>query len=299
MSIEDVNEYMKKYPKFEDYNKTQKKYEFYRNKNELYRLNERRFEKELNVKYKYFKVKEYPEGWEFLFEECKDELNRALEEVNKSIEEGYQVFPKPENLLKVFELVKPKDIKVIIIGQDPYHSVGQDSEPIAHGLSFSCLGDKPQPSLKVIFDEIERCYKDRPSSNNLKPWVEQGVLMINTAFTVIRSQPESHLRIWKNFTIKLLNLLIEYLSGRIKAKPEKRCLFVCVWGAKAKMLFDGLTERRNTAVNKITLPKNVTPLIAGHPSPSNTSVPFVGCNHFKIINKQLKLMGNKEIQWLF
>lgn len=221
-------------------------------------------------------VTEYPLEWAHYFKECESELNNALGFVNYQIKLGKNVYPKREDLFRAFTLIKPRDVRVIIIGQDPYHTRG-----VANGIAFSCNGEKIQSSLVNVFNEIERTEGGRPETGRLEHWLEQGVLPINLCFTVNEGEPKSHGDAWKAFFYKLMNLLlldIEYC-------------FLCLWGAEAQKLVDGR--------DKLTISTSTTMVLkAGHPSGLNKTNPFVGCGHFKEINDILKGNDLEPIDWV-
>ena len=183
------------------------------------------------------------------------------------------IFPSKENIYKAFELA-PKDIKVIVLGQDPYHGVNQ-----AHGLSFSVMpGIRPPPSLKNIYKEIEQELKIDMDQNNgyLLPWLNQGVFLLNSILTVEKSLPGSHRnKGWETFT----DFVIEQISKNYEGNVYM------LWGSYAK--------EKAKLINK---DKNLI-LTSAHPSPYSANNGFFGNNHFFEANKYLKEKGKQPINW--
>jgi len=183
-----------------------------------------------------------------------------------------EIFPKPSEVFNAFNLTKFEDVKVIILGQDPYHGDGQ-----AHGLSFSVKkGIKPPPSLQNIFKELESDIGfSRPSHGNLEKWCQQGVILLNSILTVEKGQSGSHAnKGWEQFTDRL----IEVLNNR-------NDLIFILWGNYAA-----------TKGNKIDRKKHLV-LKAAHPSPLSSHKGFFGCKHFSKTNNYLIKKGKTPIKW--
>lgn len=184
------------------------------------------------------------------------------------------IYPKPENVFNAINKVKYEDVKVVIIGQDPYHQPNQ-----AHGLSFSVEGDVLiPPSLKNIFKELNDelgCYI--PNNGNLTKWAKQGVLMLNSVLTVEQSKPNSHKgKGWEEITTAIIDLLNK------RADP----VVFLLWGANAKAIGKNI----NTNFHYV--------LTAAHPSPmsANQGGWFKnGC--FKQTNQILEKLNKKPIDW--
>ena len=185
-----------------------------------------------------------------------------------------EVFPPGDDIFNAFHLTNLKDVKCVIIGQDPYHGEGQ-----AHGLSFSVRkGIAPPPSLVNIFKEIrdDLGIDNLGKHGELTQWAKSGVLLLNSVLTVRANQARSHRGLgWEEFTtdvIKLLNM------------REKPMVFM-LWGAdaKAKQQF-------------ITNPKHLV-LKSAHPSPLSAYNGFFGCRHFSQANEFLRSNGMSEIDW--
>ncbi|HXB39857.1 MAG TPA: uracil-DNA glycosylase [Bacteroidia bacterium] len=210
-------------------------------------------------------------------------LNALKEEFNKEyflklkaflVEERkqYQVFPPGSLIFNTFNLTPFDEVKVVILGQDPYHGPGQ-----AHGLSFSVPdGVKSPPSLVNIFKEIQMDLGVPISqSGNLTAWAKQGVLLLNATLTVRANQPGSHQnKGWENFTDTVIKKLSE----------EKTGLVFLLWG--------------NYAKNKIPLIDSNKHLIltAPHPSPLARGG-FFNCKHFSKTNEYLKSQQKQPIDW--
>jgi uracil-DNA glycosylase len=177
------------------------------------------------------------------------------------------VYPNKNDRL-AFTNTPISDIKVVVVGQDPYHGEGQ-----SNGLAFSVSkGVKIPPSLKIILKEAGI---DNPTHGDLTGWAQQGVLLLNRILTVEKGKPMSHKGIgWEVFTNNLIEFLNEHRSG----------LIYMLWGEKAKKL------------SKLISPSNHI-LIAGHPSPLNRKNNFSGCEHFAMANIILQNKGEKTINW--
>ena len=184
-----------------------------------------------------------------------------------------QVFPPGSQIFAAFDATPFDKVKVVIIGQDPYHEPGQ-----AHGLSFSVLpGVQPPPSLLNIFKELETDLGCKvPNNGCLKPWADQGVLLLNTVLTVREHQANSHHgQGWEIFTDRI----IELLNAR-----EKPMAFI-LWGTPA---------RRKKAM--ITNPHHYI-VESPHPSPLSASRGFFGSRPFSRVNDFLKRTGQEPIDW--
>ena len=193
----------------------------------------------------------------------------------KIIEEyqNYQVFPPQDDIFNAFHFTPLHEVKVVILGQDPYHNVGQ-----AHGLSFSVKpGVQTPPSLVNIYQELKEdmgCYI--PNNGYLVKWAKQGVLMLNTVLTVRAHQANSHRGIgWENFTDAAIRALNE----------QDRPIVFLLWGRPAQM--------KKKMLNN---PKQFI-LEAPHPSPLSAYRGFFGCGHFSKTNAFLKASGLEPIDW--
>lgn len=185
----------------------------------------------------------------------------------------YVIFPPGPQIFSAFNMTPLESVKVVILGQDPYHGKGQ-----AHGLCFSVSqGITPPPSLINIFKEIrDDLGIPVPDHGNLQSWAEQGVLLLNATLTVRANQPGSHQnKGWEMFTDTVIR----------KLSLEREGLVFLLWGkfAQAKeYLID--TEKHHV-------------LKTAHPSPYSANAGFFGCRHFSKTNEILKERGVKEIDW--
>lgn len=194
----------------------------------------------------------------------------------KKIREEYstrQIFPPSDEIFTAFELTPLSDVKVVILGQDPYHGDGQ-----AHGLCFSVKPDvETPPSLVNIYKELNSdlgCYI--PNNGYLTKWAKQGVLMLNTVLTVRAHQANSHRGIgWEEFTDAAIRILNE----------QDRPIVYLLWGKPAQM--------KKSMLNN---PKHLI-LEAPHPSPLSAYRGFLGCQHFSKTNEFLQENGLEPIDW--
>lgn len=224
-----------------------------------------------------------PKEWKEL---CDDNIFKEFYWKNIfNILNNNKFYPNKDNIFKALELIKPDDVKVVIIGQDPYIKENQ-----AIGLSFAVQnGLTIPPSLRNIYKEIIKEYKPDYDNNtinkllnkyskkgNISKLCEQGVLLLNSVLTVEPNKSNSHKNIgWENFT-----------SHIIKKLDEKYKIVFMAWGNNALQLLNN-----NVKYNQI--------IKSGHPSPLNYTNPFVGCNCFKNCNIVLKNKYNiKPINWL-
>lgn len=182
------------------------------------------------------------------------------------------IFPPKEKIFNALNLVPIKNVKVVIIGQDPYHTRGQ-----ADGLAFSCHNGTPQPSLKNIFKEISDDLNISMSdSTDLTPWAKQGVLLLNTSLTVIEHKPASHSNeLWHTFTREIVKILNEL---------DQPIVFM-LWGNHAKSFMPLLTNSHHLI------------LTAAHPSPFSAYSGFFGCHHFSKCNEFLSSHNLTAIDW--
>ncbi len=191
----------------------------------------------------------------------------------KSERKIFTIFPKEQDIFNAFHLCPFNKLKVVIIGQDPYHKKGQ-----AHGLSFSVPSNiKSPPSLKNIIKEVNNDLSIASSNHgDLSCWAKQGVLMLNTALTVRANEAGSHTKIgWENFT----NQIIRHIS-----KKKENIIFL-LWGKFA--------QQKSTLINT----KKHYILKAAHPSPFSAYSGFFGCKHFSKTNKILMDNNLSPINW--
>jgi uracil-DNA glycosylase len=185
----------------------------------------------------------------------------------------YTIFPPGNQIFSAFELTPFDSVKVVLLGQDPYHGKGQ-----AHGLCFSVpSGINSPPSLVNIFREIQNDLGlPMPLNGNLESWARQGVLLLNATLTVRANQPGSHQnKGWEMFTDQVIRTL----------SKEKNGLVFLLWGKFAQ------------AKESLIDPNKHFVLKAAHPSPYSASAGFFGCKHFSKTNEILRSQGKQEITW--
>ena len=198
----------------------------------------------------------------------KDLYKKVLEEYRSR-----QIFPNPDDIFNAFHLTPLKDVKVVILGQDPYHNDGQ-----AHGLCFSVKPDvEVPPSLVNIYKELQDDLGCRiPNNGYLVKWAKQGVLMLNTVLTVRAHQANSHRGIgWEQFTDAVIRAV----------DAQDRPIVFLLWGRPAQM-------KKSMLHN----PKHLI-LEAPHPSPLSAYRGFFGCKHFSQTNAFLEKNGLAPIDW--
>lgn len=216
-----------------------------------------------------------PSGWSDALASTKDDLSRIAEFLEKE-HKSHAVFPPLPKVWTAFELCSPEDVKVVILGQDPYHGVGQ-----AHGLSFSVeRGMRIPPSLRNILKEAsDDVGAPFPAPHgDLRHWSRQGVLMLNAVLTVRSGDPNSHKnKGWEKFTDKVIEVL-----------NKKTGIVFLLWGNPAQKRASGISEDRHTIIR------------SSHPSPlgcRQTGTPFCGSMCFSRANKALEAVGKTPIDW--
>ena len=183
------------------------------------------------------------------------------------------IYPPGKEIFKAFDCCDFADVRVVIIGQDPYHGPGQ-----ANGLCFSVRdGIRIPPSLVNIFKEIrEDLKKQIPTSGDLERWAHQGVLLLNATLTVRASTPGSHQnKGWEVFTDAAIK----------KISDEKEHVVFLLWGAYAQKKGEVIDRSKHLV------------LMSAHPSPFSADRGFFGCKHFSKANEYLKSKGLGEIDW--
>ena len=211
---------------------------------------------------------------EILVEEMQKDYYQELQEFVKKRREEVRVFPEEKNVFRALELTPFESVKVVILGQDPYHGFGQ-----AHGLSFSVQKGIPlPPSLKNIYKELqEDIGGDLPTEGDLTHWAKQGVLLLNTVLTVEEGNANSHKGMgWERLT----NRLIESLN-----ELNHPVIFI-LWGKPAQ-----------GKGKLITNPSHVI-LKAPHPSPLSAYRGFFGSKPFSKVNEILIQQGQTPIHWI-
>lgn len=206
----------------------------------------------------------------FLAEEFEKEYFKHIMDFIDEEYETKTVYPPRDEVFNAFKLTPLKDVKVVILGQDPYHEAGQ-----AHGLCFSTPEGRPIPrSLKNIFKEIQSEYGyEIPESGCLESWAKQGVFLLNTVLTVREGEANSHSDCgWQIFTDRVIEIL----------NNQEQPIVFLLWGKQAEKKKE-LLDNENHLV-----------LITSHPSPFSARRGFLGCNHFKLCNEFLR---ENEIDW--
>lgn len=210
---------------------------------------------------------------EALQEEFEKDYFKSLSKTVRNAYVSKDVFPPPKLVFNAFEHCPFQKIKIVILGQDPYHNPGQ-----AHGLSFSVPnGVKPPPSLQNIYKEIATDIgTDIPKSGNLERWAEQGVLLLNATLTVEQNKPGSHQGLgWEVFTDAVIK----------KISDEKEHVVFLLWGKYAQDKGKSIDAKKHLI------------LTAAHPSPFSAHNGFFGCKHFSKANRYLEDHGIEPIVW--
>lgn len=213
-------------------------------------------------------------GWAKMMQpEFEADYFRNLKDFLVEEKKDHAIYPPGSQIFSAFNLTPFDQVKVVILGQDPYHGIGQ-----AHGLCFSVpQGINPPPSLKNIYREIEDDIGVKmPNHGNLEKWAKQGVLLLNATLTVRANQAGSHQnKGWEAFTDKAIKQL----------STEKFGVVFLLWGKYA--------QDKETLIDK----GRHYILKAPHPSPFSANKGFFGCRHFSKTNEILKKIGKTEIDW--
>jgi len=212
---------------------------------------------------------------EILKEEIQKPYIQKLKEfLNEERTAGKVVYPPEDQIFHAFGHTPYEEVKVVIMGQDPYHGAGQ-----AHGMSFSVRkGVRLPPSLQNIYKEIEEDLGIPPANTGcLSGWAKQGVLLLNATLTVRAKEPKSHYGMgWEQFTDAVIAKLAE----------RKEPMVFMLWGKSAKEKCDHLLKQSHHVV-----------LTAPHPSPYSAHSGFFGCRHFSKANEHLEKWGKSPIDW--
>lgn len=214
-------------------------------------------------------------GWSNILSEIwsmrKDKIIENITSDLSKYDNQLELYPPPSDIFKAFELCKYNDLKVVIIGMDPY--INKDE---AHGLAFSVSkATTMPPSLRNIFKELRRSFNINRQNTDLTDWAKQGVLLLNTALTVRQGCSGSHTGIWKEFTRDLISKI---------GKATHNCVYL-LWGNHAQA-FEQYIDSTNNLILKHT-----------HPSPLSRK-PFEGNNHFVLCNDYLLKLGKPPITWV-
>ncbi len=204
--------------------------------------------------------------------EYMEDIKRYLQ---SQIKIGTQIYPSPELIFNAFNLTPLDLVKVVILGQDPYHRANQ-----AHGLSFSVPNNiELPPSLKNIYKEIENDLGTHPDTNNgnLERWASQGVMLLNTSLTVEQNKPLSHKDIgWQIFTNKIISTISE----------ERENIVFILWGSHAKSKFKFISAKKHLILE------------SSHPSPLSSYRGFFGSSPFSKTNLYLSKNNIDIINWI-
>lgn len=207
---------------------------------------------------------------------AKEQEKEYYKKLKKTIDQKYEnsiVYPPKDKIFNAFSLCKYEDLKVVILGQDPYHNPNQ-----AQGLAFSTPKEiQNPPSMQNILKEIQSDIGlSTCNDGDLTPWAQQGILLINTILTVEHNQPKSHHKLgWEIFTDNIIKHISDHKKG----------IIFLLWGSPA------IAKTKLIDKNKHHI------LTAPHPSPLSAYRGFFGCKHFSHTNEILKKMGQKPIKW--
>jgi uracil-DNA glycosylase len=222
-----------------------------------------------------------PPAWHSVFDHGYTREQFAA--LSAAVEEAYatsDVFPSRENLFRALALVRPADVKVVILGQDPYPSPGN-----AHGLSFSVPPSAKIPaSLKAIYASLARSFPDwrAPAHGHLEPWAHQGVLLLNTILTVRSGEPMSHTKLgWQAFTQAVLRTV----------QAESPFVVFLLWGGKAET---SARPHIDTSRHMILADQHPSPLAQNRLPPDQK---FAANGHFAKANELLISRGRPPVDW--
>ena len=206
-------------------------------------------------------------------EKQQDYFRKILSDIENIKNTGQTVYPKSSDIFNAFKLTPLDEIKVVILGQDPYHGPNQ-----AHGLCFSVLPPTPPPpSLKNIFKELQsENLMSMPEHGCLTSWARQGVFLLNTVLTVEAHQANSHAKLgWQRFTDKVISVI----------NDTRDDVVFMLWGSQAQRKAEHLDHNKHYILKST------------HPSPLSAHRGFIGCQHFSKANEYLKQHGKKPISW--
>ncbi|WP_102313580.1 uracil-DNA glycosylase [Vibrio cyclitrophicus] len=217
-----------------------------------------------------------PKTWESIINDEREKkyFQNVLTFVEQQRNSGKTVYPPQDQVFSAFDMTPFESVRVVILGQDPYHGANQ-----AHGLAFSVLpGVKIPPSLRNMYKELAQDIKgfEAPSHGFLESWASQGVLMLNTVLTVEEAKAHSHAKCgWESFT----DAIIAELNQR--SEP----IIFLLWGAHAQKKGQVIDAKKHHV------------LVAPHPSPLSARRGFFGCQHFSTTNQLLSSIDQQPIDW--
>lgn len=201
-------------------------------------------------------------------------FQQTMDFVESERRSGKTIYPKSTDVFNAFRATPFEQVKVVILGQDPYHGPNQ-----AHGLCFSVLpGIKPPPSLANMYKELAQDIPNfqAPAHGYLQSWAEQGVLLLNTVLTVEQGKAHSHSKTgWETFTDRVIEAIDQHLSGVV----------FLLWGSHAKKKGQYINRDKHHV------------LTCAHPSPLSAHRGFLGCKHFSQTNGLLEHMELEPINW--
>lgn len=200
----------------------------------------------------------------------KASFSQILSFIKSEIQNGKKITPPLNQIFRVFNEIDFKDVKVVILGQDPYPTPGD-----ANGLAFATNAKKTPKSLVNIFKEIEIEYGVLPKNNNLLNWLKQGVLLLNTSLSTIEGETFAHKEIWQPFTDSVIRSLNDH---------PNRLVFI-LWGKYAQEKKKFIDQNKHLILETV------------HPSPLSAYRGFFNSNIFKKSNTFLKENNIKEIDW--
>lgn len=222
--------------------------------------------------------------WQKIIEQAKQQnyYCQLQDEITIQRAKGITIFPEEKDVFHAFEFCDLADVKVVVLGQDPYHGTGKGKyshQPQAHGLAFSVTNHiKIPPSLVNIYKELNTDIEgfSIPIHGNLTSWAEQGVLLLNTVLTVQQGQAHSHAKLgWERFTDEVIAQINQHHEG---------CVFI-LWGAHAQKKGQNINNSKHLVLN------------GPHPSPLSAYRGFFGCQHFSKANLWLINQGLSPIDW--
>ncbi|ROS04929.1 uracil-DNA glycosylase [Sinobacterium caligoides] len=220
-------------------------------------------------------IKRLPSCWQELLTTQMQQpyMSKLTKELSARAKQGATIYPPADKVFHAFDALPLKSIKVVILGQDPYHGEGQ-----AHGLSFSVeCGVKVPPSLRNIFRELhDDLGIELPPHGCLDSWVDQGVLLLNNVLTVEKGQAGSHRKLgWEQFTDRVIDTINSQCEGVV---------FI-LWGGPAQQKAKNVDDSRHCVLQ------------APHPSPLSSYRGFFGCKHFSMANDYLAGNDKKAVDW--
>jgi uracil-DNA glycosylase len=218
-----------------------------------------------------------PVGWNQLLNDYTDDIRTAGEALARKLKrEKKMLVPHPWNVFRAFQLTPWWDVKVVIIGQDPYYLL-EGGQPVATGCSFDNWSNMGiQHSLRVIFKRLESTIPGftTPKDGNLTKWMQQGVLMMNAALTTEAGEKAVHMNIWQFFPLRVLQYL---------CKKKKNIVFMA-WGKEAQAFLKYVEGQH-------------LQLQASHPAARGNYNTFNSCDHFNDCNRYLQQHGIEPIDW--